>query len=392
MVTKNKVITYFLALYCCLMPFEEALASSFGSILKIIGMLLIAYIIIQRRGNWFLSKYQAPLILWTVYMFLSIVWVSSIQWWQYFFRIYIVQIVFLCAIEVVPVKSIDMNIVRKSLILGGCIASAIMIFLPTTSGFTDEGRRTIMLLGSTLDPNVVASIILLGVQIAIGEFYKAQRRSLLFILLAIWQLVGVLLTGSRGALLAFVASFTIETILKFSHKGERKKTVWISFLGIATATFIFAILPENLLEARFSKETILGLNELSSGSHNRYTIWMYAGRLIKKNPIFGYGCGNFFSAIATIYKTCAAHNLYVLLMVEGGLIGIMLFGRYIWTLIRELLQQKDFSTFALLLMVLIMAFSLDSITYKYFWIALIYSRLIIKENIEISYSEVKKKE
>lgn len=384
---RNKIITYLLVLYCCLMPFEEALASSFGSILKIVGMLLIAYILIQNRGNWFFSKYQCSLFLWIVYMFISIAWVSSIQWWQYFFRIYIVQIVFLCVMEMVPVKCIDMTMVRKSFIFGGCIASAIMIMFPASSGFTDEGRRTIMLLGSTLDPNVVASIILLGAQISIGEFYKVQRRSIKFILLTVWQLVGILLTGSRGALLAFIVGFTIETILKLSHKGERTKAVWISILGIIASIFIVGILPENLLQTRFSKENILGLNELASGSHNRYTIWKYAGELIKKNPIFGYGCGNFFSAIAMVYRTCASHNLYILLMVEGGIIGILLFGRYVWKILRDLFRQQDFSTLALLLTVLIMAFSLDSITYKYFWMALIYSRLIIRENMEHEYGE-----
>ena len=377
---KNKVISYLLALYCCLMPFEEALASSFGSILKIIGMLLIAYIILKNWGKCFFSRYQIPLILWTIYMFISIVWASSIQWWQYFFRIYIVQIFFLCAMEMISIKSIDMNIIRKSLILGGCIASGIMILFPVSSGFTDEGRRTIMLLGSTLDPNVVASIILLGTQISIGEFYKVNRRSIWFIALAVWQIIGILLTGSRGALIAFVVGFIIETILKLAHNGERKKAIRVSFLGVVAVTFILGILPENLLQTRFSKENIFGLNELVSGSHNRYTIWMYAGMLIRKNPIFGYGCGNFFSSIATVYKTCASHNLYILLMVEGGLIGILFFGRYIWKIMLDLIRQHDFSTFALLLTVLVMAFSLDSITYKYFWIALIYSRLVIKEN------------
>ena len=298
MVTKNKIITYLLALYCCLMPFEEALASSFGSILKIVGMMLIAYIIILDRGKIFLSKYQGALLLWIIYMFVSIVWVDSLQCWKYFFRIYIVQIIFLCLMETLPIEIINMNIVRGSLILGGCIAAAIMILFPTSSGFTDEGRRTIMLLGSTLDPNIVASIILLGTQISIGEFYKNKKHSIGFVLLAVLQLIGILLTGSRGALIAFVVGFSIETVLKLFHKGDRKKAIWVSIFAVLAFVFILGVLPENLLETRFSKKTILGLNELSSGSHNRYTIWMYSWKLIKNNPLFGYGCGS--SLIASL--------------------------------------------------------------------------------------------
>lgn len=380
MVSKKKIITYLLALYCCLMPFEEALASSFGSILKIIGMVLISIIIISYKNNWRLSRYQIPLILWTVYMFTSVIWSDSIQWWSYFFKIYVVQIILLCLVDMVSIKYIDVNVIKKALILGGCLASIIMIFFPSNSGYTDEGRRTIMLLGTTLDPNIVASIILLGTQVSIGEFYSAKKRSFKYVFMATLQLFGIFLTGSRGALLAFVAGFGVELVLKLKSKGDRKKAVWVSFLSVIVCLVIISILPDNLLKARFSKETFLGLNELSTGSHNRYTIWLHSFKLIKQNPIIGYGCGNFFSAIETVYKSCASHNLYILLIVEGGIIGIILFGRYIFKLLRDLYKRKEFSTFALLVTVLIMAFSLDSITYKYFWMALIYSRLIIKKN------------
>ena len=41
----SKTISYLLALYCVLMPFEEALASSLGSILRLVGIVLIIVIL-----------------------------------------------------------------------------------------------------------------------------------------------------------------------------------------------------------------------------------------------------------------------------------------------------------------------------------------------------------
>ena len=382
MVKIDKPVSYLLALYCMLMPFEEALASSLGSILRLVGMLLIVLIFWGYYNNGiFIHKFNSPIALWLIYMIISVAWVSDFHWWAYFMRIYIVQIILLNMIELVPIEYINLTIVENAMIMGGFLAAAILILFPTASGFTDEGRRTIMLLGTTLDPNVVASIILLGVQISLKRFFEKKYRRYIFLCLAIWLILGVLFTGSRGALIAFVSGFVVELCMKLMRQGERKKAISILGIALITVVAIRGFLPENLLETRFSASTILGLNEYKSGSHNRYTIWEHAFTLIKRNIIVGYGCGNFFSAIATVYRTCASHNLYILLLVEGGVIGFGLFIYYIVSLLRNLRKYHDTSSIALLITILVMSFSLDSITYKYFWMALIYSRLMIRRHI-----------
>lgn len=376
----NKIVTYLFGLYCVLLPFEEALAGSFGSILRIIGISLIIVIIAAYyRNGLFMPKYNVPIVLWTLYMFFSVIWSDSFQWWSYFMRIYIVQIALLCVIEFVPVERLNIDFVKKMLMIGGFVASSIIILFPTGSGFTADGRRTVMLLGSVLDPNVVASIILLGVHVAISSFFQRQKGTR-YLLITVWQMAGVLMTGSRGALIAFVIGFGVELFLNLSRKGERKKAIVLVVASVVAVMVLLAVLPENLLLMRFSKDTILGLNEFRSGAHNRYTIWLNAIQLIKKKPIFGYGCGNFFSAIATVYRQCASHNLYILLIVEGGIIGLLFFLTYVGRLIKSLFKYNDFSTISMLVTVMVMAISLDSITYKYFWISLIVARLMIRQH------------
>lgn len=379
----SKTISYLLALYCVLMPFEEALASSLGSILRLVGIVLIIVILgkYYKKGI-YIHKFNSSIVLWLIYMIISFAWASDIHWWSYFLRIYIVQIILLNIIELVPIYAIDLKAVEKALIIGAFFAASILILFPTASGFTDEGRRTIMLLGTTLDPNVVASIILLGVQIALKNFFENKIHRYIDFLIAAWLMVGVLFTGSRGVLMAFIGGFAVEICMKLSRRGERKKAVGLLIVALLSVGIIRGFLPENLLETRFSSSTILGLNEYQSGSHNRYTIWEHAIILIKRNPVFGYGCGNFFSAIATVYRTCASHNLYILLLVEGGIIGFGLFMSYIAKLLKNLSRFHDTSRIALLVTVLIMSCSLDSITYKYFWIALIYARLVIRKHME----------
>ena len=46
---KDFFLNFLLQLYCILLPFEEALAGSFGSVVKLVGVLIIGYILIVYR-------------------------------------------------------------------------------------------------------------------------------------------------------------------------------------------------------------------------------------------------------------------------------------------------------------------------------------------------------
>lgn len=377
---KDNIATFLLCIYCLLLPFEEAFASSIGSINRIVSIVLIIYVLIVYNKHFRIDKTYIPLVVWFFYMLISIIWSSSFDWWLYFIQKYLFLIAFVLFVDFIPVKKINIKLVKWSMIFAGIIASLLLFFLPTASSYSDEGRRTIILLGSTIDPNILASIILLGVHLSLEFFFNKQCRLLLTILIFGVQLLGVLYTGSRGALIAFVIGTLIEFLYRFG--GERKqrgKNFRILILGATLLAGIVLILPENLTEARFSKETLLGLNELSLGSHNRYTIWQHGLELFVKKPIFGYGCGNFFSAIETVYIQCASHNLYVLLLVEGGIIGFIIFTAFIVRLLKEQISIKNFTMIGLLFTVLAMGLSLDSLIYKYFWVAVIYARFIFKD-------------
>ena len=122
---------------------------------------------------------------------------------------------------------------------------------------------------------------------------------------------------------AFVASFVLKIYLESKiNTDTKKKSIYLILFALVAFFVMVAILPTDLIESRFSRETILGLNERELGSHNRYDIWLAACELFTKSPIWGFGCGNFINSIALIYsRQCAAHNMYILLLIEGGLIG-----------------------------------------------------------------------
>ena len=142
---KGKLITFLLMVYCILMPFEEAIAFGFGSVLKIVGILIIIFSFIFYVSRK-LSSIIKPLLLWMIFMVVSILWCDSSQFWEAFIIIYLGQVILLVALEYVKIQDFNFKMIDMGLVLTGCVASYVLIKFPATSMFTDEGRRTIMIL------------------------------------------------------------------------------------------------------------------------------------------------------------------------------------------------------------------------------------------------------
>ena len=63
---------------------------------------------------------------------------------------------------------------------------------------------------------------------------------------------------------------------------------------------------------------------------------------------------------------------------------------YIYLLLKKIVVYKLFVARSMLITALIMALTLDSITYKYFWVTLIYSSISIRQRKQIENTRVVK--
>ena len=369
----RSLLSTMLALFCVLMPFEETLSGSFGSILKLIGIVIILTALCYIRRIRISTTWTA-LTLWIVYSMLSYFWANSSEWWFYFFRIYISQFAFITVLGQVPLVYIDLEKIKKGTAFGAMIAGAIIIFMPTTSAYF-EGRRTISLWGAHINPNLLAAFFILGFYALLS--LQMQKRGMLrkiFFFLAIgFILISMLYTGSRGCLIALIASLLVVFLItQRTHKMVKGWQVFlISFAVIILLIVILKYMPEDYMESRYGLGNILGLNEYRNGAHNRYTIWLNSWELFQANPIIGYGCGNFFDAIESVYRQCAAHNIVVLSAVENGILGSIPLAVFLCSIIKKAYTSGNPLSFGLLTAILIVSLTLDSLPYKYFWITLI---------------------
>lgn len=368
----GNVLSLLLFIYCMALPFEEALTFSFGGILKIIGFLVI--------GWCFIAYYKTPIrlrklhviwpfLLWFGYSVISFFWCNDYSWWWYFIKLYFSQILLILMVTVFQ-QFVNLEYIKNGVVTGALISAAVLIFLPTTSMLTVDGRRTMIVFGNEIDPNILSAIMMIALIITVERALKKQNDRLLMAM-AIFLLMGILLTGSRGGVISTAVGIIVYFFLSFKERKVRRKAILIALAVLIATMIIIPFLPKNLIGSRFAWKNLLGLEEYEMGAHNRWTIWSYALPLALNKPVLGYGCGNFFYAISSVYRKTASHNLFVLLLIESGIVGLSLFVTGLWRIFRTVRKQKDHSTIALLSSVGVMCLTLDAISAKFFWISLI---------------------
>ncbi len=130
-----------------------------------------------------------------------------------------------------------------------------------------------------------------------------------------------LLTASRGGFLAICGALLIIPLV-FRRLPRPTKAV----LGCSVLLAIFA-LAGSIPAARWQRIATIP-QELSSGTlGDRRLIWAAGLQLFRESPGFGVGLGAFSSAVNKhLGNGVVAHNAYLTVLVETGLLGAMLFG------------------------------------------------------------------
>lgn len=142
------------------------------------------------------------------------------------------------------------------------------------------------------------------------SFVFFQRMVFVFRFIFVLGIVfAILLTGSRGALLATVILFALVGLLNkgFIIKGWRK-----IILGMAFFTLLFL---GGLLQSR------------QSPWDNRYIIWQGGWEAFLERPVLGYGQENFAHAFTKVkfYPLDNSHNIFLEIAVASGIVGLVLF-------------------------------------------------------------------
>ncbi len=198
------------------------------------------------------------------------------------------------------------------------------------------------------DPHIASFYFGIISPFAAGLYYHTHKWHFLF--LTIFIIIADLLTFSRGGYFGLLAGALCAMILFW----PRLHTKIRHFIILLCITFIFILcIPQNPVSQRF----LSSFDSSDASVTQRVELWSQALAIIAQNPFLGTGLGAypFIVSPQADYRTpIYAHNIYLDIFAELGLLGFMTFFGSFLIAIYIFLRNKDslFSYFAIISIVI----------------------------------------
>jgi O-antigen ligase len=207
---------------------------------------------------------------------------------------------------------------------GGAVAAALLVF-EFGEGARLSGRATLTFGEGSANPNDFSTGLLLPFSLALAGVISRGGLVKKAIMLGVLALIGtsIFLTMSRGTLIALSA-----TLLVLLFRVGMHRRILLPILIVALPLFFLPnLFYQRLEETPHSRGT------------GRVDILIAAAEVVKHNAVIGVGLANFpvaydrFAGYAPVFRgyARAAHNAYLQVWAETGVIGLALFLAAIWS-------------------------------------------------------------
>jgi O-antigen ligase len=265
----------------------------------------------------------------------------------------------------------DVKLALWGHVLGGSVLAIIAVQTMTSQNFirTDIAGLGINLAARMVGLNLLLSILLY--QLATSRLAKS-----VLLMAAILSGVGAVVPLSRGNWYALAISITVLATISVI-KGKRQFTAKQVLLWICIGCVVFFFLDTLIFTehgiAKLSKR-FQSAYTFSDSAAGRFDIWQAGWKLFLEAPLWGHGFDSF--AEENPYFNKPAHNAYVRISVENGLIGLSFFILILGSVFRKLWKlfwQRGANSFAVawgmaLFTFLAIASMVDSaVDRKYLW-------------------------
>jgi len=223
--------------------------------------------------------------------------------------------------------------------------AAVLAFSTVTLGAT--GRLSV---GSTFDPNDLAMVLVTILPLAVIFFLNASGKMKIVLGAMMGMiLLAIILTGSRGGFLGLVAVVGYLAFKRYPGiDGGKGKVYFFRKLMITTVAVsaFLALSPPEYIERISSLLNIEDDYNVSDSRKGRLAIWSSGVDIMLSYP-YGVGVGAFPAAQGMLaedgaYKT--AHNSLILIGVELGVLGLLLFLSFYILAIKHLAKIKTATT------------------------------------------------
>jgi O-antigen ligase len=168
--------------------------------------------------------------------------------------------------------------------------------------------------------------------------------------------IAILLTASRGALVA--ASASILFVLGSLNQLGRFRRILIFVMLVGALFVVQGMVPE----ASFQRLATMGDIITTSDLPGRVTIWREGFAILSAHPLLGVGSGAF--KAAAIGTSKVAHNVFVSVLVELGIIGFILFTIILVITVYQALRQPKWTARLWLTVLLVWGLGVSFMTWE----------------------------
>jgi O-antigen ligase len=204
--------------------------------------------------------------------------------------------------------------------------------------YTYESYFTGERLSGIVHPTYLSMYVLIAMIITLDIYFNREsRRRMIWLSISILFFAVILLLSSRAGI---IAALIILPIFLYS-KLFAKIPLWlmVSIIGAFIAVFAFSVFTNTRLKSTVEDISKENINEILN-KDVRLLIWRSAFGVIKHNPIIGSGTGDASDELKKeftgrgytegYYNDLNAHNQFLEIFLENGLIGLILFIGLIW--------------------------------------------------------------
>ena len=319
-----------LGIYAFLIPFESLMAYGHGQNATTInwlvgaasGMALLAKGVATKRLSW----PGRPALWWSLFLawaVLSTLWALQPAAAMHLLPTVVsVALLYLVAVSWKITKR-EFKVLTAWMVLGGCIAAGFTAY-EFTQGITwssflgSSGRASLVVGGREVNPNSLATDLLLPFSFAVSLFFSARRWPQALLGIGATGIIAsaVYLTMSRTSLLGLAVVICVYLV----RVRLQRRT-----LAIASILVLVAL----AMPAAFFSRVSESLADRGSG---RLDIWSVGLVMVKHYGVTGVGLANFQVAYTNFAGHASrffgygrgAHNMYLEVAVEFGVVGMIL--------------------------------------------------------------------
>jgi O-antigen ligase len=304
--------------------FEKAFVLGGISIVKLLSILCIGIFIIRMSATGKgirIDRTTLLIVLFLLWIAMTVFWSSDLSNVLSELVSFILQtFMYFLMINLIRSKD-DLKLALWGHVIGGMY----LAFILARTMISQNLLRDTEIAGLGL--NLAARMVGLNMLLALLLAQLEQRRLAKFVLIGVAVLSGIsaVLSLSRGAWYGLAVSSIVMVVvmsLKSKYQFTFKQLLVFATVGYfalyVANTFLFTEHGLSKLEDRFESAYTF-----SDGASGRFGIWITAWDTFLEKPLFGHGF-NSFGRENEWKPGGGAHNAFVLVGVENGLIGLLL--------------------------------------------------------------------